>query len=74
MSNRIRYELDGCPHCAQVKPPLDLSSEWKLVPASRSERAVNRQTGVPVLVDQAPDIDDMPWSRRDGPIPPPDLW
>lgn len=69
MTTRILYELEGCPYCAKVKRTLDdlgLEYESRLVPASHAERddveAVSGQTGVPVLVDEANDIEGMPES------------
>lgn len=66
MSDRILYELEGCPFCAKVKHTLDdlgLDYETRSVPAAHAERtdvkALTGQTGVPVLVDEAHDIDGM---------------
>ncbi|AWB27307.1 glutaredoxin family protein [Halococcoides cellulosivorans] len=69
MSEIELYELPGCPYCAKVKrklDDLDLEYEIHQVPASHSEReaveAVSGQTGVPVLVDEAHDVEGMPES------------
>ncbi|WP_416838484.1 glutathione S-transferase N-terminal domain-containing protein [Haloferax sp. DFSO52] len=69
MSNLILYELEGCPYCAKVKnklAELDMEYESRTVPRAHSERTevreVSGQTGVPVLVDEANDIEGMPES------------
>jgi len=69
MSDLILYELPGCPYCAKVVNKLDelgLEYESREVPRSHSERTeveeVSGQTGVPVLIDEAHDIDGMPES------------
>ena len=66
MTDLTLYELEGCPYCAKVKTALadlDLDYESVLVPRSHSERteveAISGQTGVPVLVDEANDIEGM---------------
>lgn len=63
------YELEGCPYCAKVTTKLDdlgLEYESHSVPRSHSERTeveqISGQTGVPVLVDPAHDVDGMPES------------
>jgi glutathione S-transferase len=60
------YELPGCPYCAKVKTKLDelgLAYVSHEVPRSHSERTevkdVSGQTGVPVLVDPAHDVEGM---------------
>jgi glutathione S-transferase len=60
------YELPGCPYCAKVKTKLDeLGLEYVSheVPRSHSERTevkeLSGQTGVPVLVDPAHDVEGM---------------
>jgi glutathione S-transferase len=69
MANLELYELEGCPYCAKVKSKLDdldLDYESHVVPRSHAEReeveAVSGQTGVPVLVDPANDVEGMPES------------
>lgn len=69
MSDLILYELPGCPYCAKVTSKLEelgLEYESRKVPRSHSERTeveeVSGQTGVPVLIDEAHDIDGMPES------------
>lgn len=69
MANITLYELDGCPFCAKVTSKLDeldLEYDSISVPSSHSQRdavkKVSGQTGVPVLVDEANDVDAMPES------------
>ena len=69
MSTLELYELEGCPYCAKVTTKLDdlgLEYESHSVPRSHSERTeveqISGQTGVPVLVDPAHDVDGMPES------------
>lgn len=69
MSDLILYELPGCPYCAKVTSKLDelgLEYESRKVPRSHGDRTevkeVSGQTGVPVLIDKAHDIDGMPES------------
>jgi glutathione S-transferase len=69
MPNLELYELEGCPYCAKVINTLDelgLDYESHKVPSSHSERTevekVSGQTGVPVLVDPANDVEGMPES------------
>jgi len=66
MSDLVLYELPGCPYCAKVTTKLDelgLEYESRKVPSSRSERTevqeVSGQAGVPVLIDEANDVDGM---------------
>lgn len=63
------YSLTGCPYCAKVEEKLeelDIEYERHDVPSFRHQRsevkAVSGQSGVPVLVDPANDIDGMPES------------
>ncbi|MDZ7730360.1 MAG: glutathione S-transferase N-terminal domain-containing protein [Natrialbaceae archaeon] len=63
------YVLPGCPYCAKVinkLDALDLEYETIEVPSAHPERtkvkAVSGQTGVPVLVDAANDVEGMPES------------
>lgn len=60
------YELPGCPYCRKVKrklADLDLEYESHTVPASHGERervkALSGQTGVPVIVDEAHEVEGM---------------
>ncbi|MEZ3115493.1 glutaredoxin family protein [Halobaculum sp. MBLA0147] len=69
MSELVLYELEGCPYCAKVKNKLaDLGLEYEsvMVPRSHGERTeveeISGQTGVPVLVDEAHDVEGMPES------------
>ena len=69
MTDLTLYELEGCPYCAKVKTTLaDLELEYEsvMVPRSHGERTeveeISGQTGVPVLVDEANDIEGMPES------------
>jgi len=69
MSDIELYELPGCPYCAKVKrklDDLDLEYEVVQVPASHGDRdaveELTGQTGVPVLVDEAHDVEGMPES------------
>ncbi|MFB6080386.1 MAG: glutathione S-transferase N-terminal domain-containing protein [Haloferacaceae archaeon] len=66
MSELVLYELPGCPYCAKVKETLadlDLDYESRDVPRSHGARTeveeVSGQTGVPVLVDEANDVEGM---------------
>jgi len=66
MSDLVLYELPGCPYCAKVTTKLDelnLDYESRTVPRSHGERTevkeVSGQTGVPVLIDEAHDVDGM---------------
>ena len=66
MSHLILYELEGCPFCAKVRnklAELDLEYESRSVPRAHPERteveAISGQTGVPVLVDEANDVEGM---------------
>ncbi|MFW5939710.1 MAG: glutathione S-transferase N-terminal domain-containing protein [Halolamina sp.] len=66
MTTITHYELEGCPYCATVVDKLNelgLEYDTVAVPASHSERdevaAVSGQTGVPVLVDEAHDVEGM---------------
>lgn len=63
------YELEGCPFCAKVKGKLDelgLEYESHLVARQHAQREkvkeISGQTGVPVLVDHANDVEGMPES------------
>jgi glutathione S-transferase len=63
------YVLPGCPFCAKVESKLDelgLEYEEHEVPRSHAQRTeveeVSGQTGVPVLIDEAHDVDGMPES------------
>ena len=69
MSDLVLYELPGCPYCAKVTTKLDelgLDYESRKVPRAHGERTevkqVSGQTGVPVLIDEANDVDGMPES------------
>lgn len=69
MSDLVLYELAGCPYCAKVISKLDelgLEYESREVPRSHGDRTevkeVSGQTGVPVLIDEANDIEGMPES------------
>ncbi len=69
MADITLYDLPGCPYCAKVKTKLDdldLEYETIEVPRSHSERtaveAVSGQTGVPVITDEANDVEGMPES------------
>lgn len=60
------YELPGCPYCTKVKEEFDeqdLEYESIEVPSNHAERdeveEVSGQTGVPVLVDSAHDVEGM---------------
>ncbi|MFC6769831.1 glutathione S-transferase N-terminal domain-containing protein [Natrinema soli] len=66
MADITMYELPGCPYCAKVRSKLDdLELEYDIieVPRSHDERTevenVSGQTGVPVIVDEANDVDGM---------------
>jgi len=66
MANLTLYELAGCPYCAKVTDTLsalDLEYDSIMVPRAHGERTeveeVSGQTGVPVLVDEANDIEGM---------------
>ncbi|WP_253737655.1 glutaredoxin family protein [Halohasta salina] len=66
MSELVLYELPGCPYCAKVITKLDelgLDYESREVPRAHSERTeveeVSGQTGVPVLIDEANDVNGM---------------
>jgi len=68
-SSLTLYELEGCPYCKKVTDKLaelDLEYESIMVPRSHDQRnevnEVSGQTGVPVLVDEAHDIEGMPES------------
>jgi glutathione S-transferase len=70
MTDLTLYELDGCPYCAKVTNKLDelgLEYDSIMVPSAHGERteveAVSGQTGVPVLVDEANDVEGMPESN-----------
>ncbi|GAD53400.1 probable glutaredoxin [Halarchaeum acidiphilum MH1-52-1] len=69
MSDLELYVLPGCPYCAKVQSKLDelgLDYDEHEVPRSHSRREkvkqVSGQTGVPVLVDPANDVEGMPES------------
>jgi glutathione S-transferase len=69
MSEIVLYELEGCPYCAKVKnklADLGLDYESRSVPRSHADRTevaeISGQTGVPVIVDEAHDVDGMPES------------
>ena len=69
MSNLTLYELEGCPYCAKVITKLDelgLDYDSVMVPSSHADRTevkeISGQTGVPVLVDEAHDVEGMPES------------
>lgn len=69
MANITLYELPGCPYCAKVETKLDeldLEYDSVQVPGAHSERteveAVSGQTAVPVIVDEANDVEGMPES------------
>lgn len=69
MANITLYELPGCPYCAKVVDKLEtLEVEYDTVevPGAHSERteveAVSGQTAVPVIVDEANDVEGMPES------------
>ncbi|MFB1065175.1 glutaredoxin family protein [Natrinema sp. H-ect4] len=66
MADITMYDLPGCPFCAKVRSKLDdLELEYDTieVPRSHAERTevedVSGQTGVPVIVDEANDVDGM---------------
>ncbi len=69
MAEITLYDLPGCPYCAKVKnklEELDLEYERIEVPRSHGDRteveAVSGQTGVPVITDEANDVEGMPES------------
>ena len=60
------YKLPGCPYCAKVERKLDeLDLEYveHEVPSAHGQRTeveeLSGQTGVPVIVDEAHDVDAM---------------
>ncbi|MCU4739950.1 glutathione S-transferase N-terminal domain-containing protein [Natronoglomus mannanivorans] len=66
MADITFYELPGCPFCAKVRTKLDdLDLEYDTieVPRSHGERTqveeVSGQTGVPVISDEAHDVEGM---------------
>ncbi|WP_207587711.1 glutathione S-transferase N-terminal domain-containing protein [Halomontanus rarus] len=66
MADITFYELPGCPFCAKVRTKLeelDLEYDTIEVPRSHDERtqveAVSGQTGVPVISDEAHDVEGM---------------
>ncbi|GAB3675234.1 glutathione S-transferase N-terminal domain-containing protein [Halopiger thermotolerans] len=66
MSDITLYELPGCPFCAKVRSKLDeLDLEYDVieVPRSHADRTevqeVSGQTGVPVITDEANDVEGM---------------
>ncbi|MCU4973165.1 glutathione S-transferase N-terminal domain-containing protein [Halobacteria archaeon AArc-m2/3/4] len=66
MADITFYELPGCPFCAKVRTKLDdLELEYDTieVPRSHGERTqveeVSGQTGVPVISDEAHDVEGM---------------
>ncbi len=66
MADITFYELPGCPFCAKVRTKLeelDLEYDSVEVPQSHGERTeveeISGQTGVPVIVDEAHDVDGM---------------
>lgn len=66
MADITMYELPGCPYCAKVRSKLDdLELEYDVieVPRSHGDRTeverVSDQTGVPVISDEAHDVDGM---------------
>ncbi|MFP9059804.1 glutaredoxin family protein [Natrialbaceae archaeon A-chndr2] len=66
MTDITVYNLPGCPFCMKVTSKLEeLGLEYDRidVPAAHSERteveAVSGQTGVPVLTDEAHDVEGM---------------
>jgi glutathione S-transferase len=69
MANITLYELPGCPYCAKVVDKLeelDVAYDSVEVPSAHAEReeveSVSGQTGVPVIVDEANDVEGMPES------------
>ena len=66
MADITMYELPGCPYCAKVRSKLDdLELDYDIieVPRSHDERTevekVSGQTSVPVITDEANDIEGM---------------
>ncbi|GAB7020031.1 glutathione S-transferase N-terminal domain-containing protein [Halostagnicola sp. A-GB9-2] len=66
MADITFYELPGCPFCAKVRTKLEeleLEYDSVEVPRSHGERTeveeLSGQTGVPVIVDEAHDVDGM---------------
>ena len=66
MTDITFYELPGCPFCAKVRTKLDeldLEYEPVEVPAAHHERteveAVSGGTSVPVIVDEAHDVEGL---------------
>ena len=66
MADITLYELPGCPYCQNVidvLERLELDYTTITVPRSHAERSeveeVSGQTGVPVIVDPAHDVDGM---------------
>ncbi|MCU4751561.1 glutathione S-transferase family protein [Halobacteria archaeon AArc-curdl1] len=69
MADITVYNLPGCPFCAKVTSKLEeLGLEYDRidVPSAHGKRteveAVSSQTGVPVLSDEAHDVEGMPES------------
>jgi glutathione S-transferase len=66
MADITLYELPGCPYCAKVVNKLEeLGLEYDTIEVPRSHSArtevkeVSGQTGVPVIIDEANDVDGM---------------
>ncbi|TYT63009.1 glutaredoxin family protein [Natrialba swarupiae] len=69
MADITMYDLPGCPFCAKVRSKLeelDLEYDVIEVPRSHGDRTeverVSGQTGVPVITDEANDVEGMPES------------
>ncbi|RQG91928.1 glutaredoxin family protein [Natrarchaeobius chitinivorans] len=66
MTDITMYDLPGCPYCAKVRSKLeelDLEYDVIEVPRSHADRTeverVSGQTGVPVITDEANDVEGM---------------
>ncbi|ELY93790.1 glutaredoxin [Natrialba hulunbeirensis JCM 10989] len=66
MADITLYNLPGCPFCAKVRSTLDeLELEYDVIDVERDHgkrtevEAVSGQTGVPVLTDEANDVEGM---------------
>ena len=66
MAELTLYELPGCPYCQNVIDTLDrLEIDYTSITVPRSHpdrtevKEISGQTGVPVIVDPAHDVDGM---------------
>ncbi|ADD04759.1 glutaredoxin [Natrialba magadii ATCC 43099] len=66
MADITLYNLPGCPFCVKVQSKLDeLELEYDVINVERDHakrtevEAVSGQTGVPVITDEATDVEGM---------------